>query len=373
MVVILMAAVEVEWAVEPLTASDPKSAGPYDLLGRLGSGGMGRVYLGRTKTRDLAAVKVIREDFGNDQHLRERFKVEVENLRRVYGSRVARFEGAGVNDDGQPWLAVEYVPGRSLKEHVKTDGVLSTELVVTLGLLLAEGLGKIHQEGLLHRDLKPQNILLSPDGPKVIDFGLAVLADRDHQLTTPGNQPGTPAYQSPEQTDGVAELTPATDVYSLAATLVYAATGRLLYGHLRGTRLSDAIRDPQTLPDLSGLPSELVSLFGQMLAHAPEERLTLSVVENRLLELVEKSTRGVKGLRDYLVSATVTEESLPVDVVEGVDAAVVDDEPEPEPEVVVEPTPPPESSEREPRESVAMDVSWLVAKIREQYDRKPVL
>lgn len=361
--------------MEALKESDPATVGPYTLHGRLGAGGMGQVYLGASKTADWVAVKVIRSGLTNDDHLRARFQSEVANLRRVYGARVARFEGAGFDGD-RPWLAVEYVPGRSLKDHVEDAGVLSTELVVTLGLLLAEGLGKIHQEGLLHRDLKPQNILLGPDGPKVIDFGLAVLVDRDHQLTETGIAVGTPPYMSPEQAGGESELTVATDVYSLAATLVYAGTGRLLYGTLVGQKLRDAIRDPATLPDLSGLPSELVSLFGQMLADDSKARPSLSAVETTLLRLLEKPGRKVKDLRDELTRRTATETSIPSAAAD-VDAEVADDEPEPEPVAEPEqssamPPEPSESGNVEPEPAV-IDVGWLVTEVREQYDRKPVL
>lgn len=362
-----------EWrVVGPLDVGDPAKIGPYTLRGRLGRGGMGQVYLGVSKTADWVAVKVIRAGLADDAHLRARFKSEVANLRRVYGARVARFEGADFDGD-QPWLAVEYVPGRSLKEFVEDDGVLPTDLAVTLGLLLAEGLGKIHQEGLLHRDLKPQNILLGPDGPKVIDFGLAVLVGRDHQLTKTGEVVGTPVYMSPEQADGESDLTAATDVYSLAATLVYAATGRLLYGSLTGMKLFDAIRDPATLPNLSGLPSELVALFGQMLAHDPQARPSLSAVEETLLKLVEKPGRTVKELRDALTQRTATEPSLPSEPGE-IDIEVAGEpNPEPTPEpVTTEQSAAMDSESAEP-EPVAIDVGWLVAEVREQYDRKPVL
>jgi serine/threonine protein kinase len=124
---------------------------------------MGRVYLGVSRAADRVAVKVIRTDVANESHLRERFATEVDTLRRVYGARVARFEGAGI-DNGQPWLAVEYVPGPSLKEHVEMHGPLAPTVVAMLGALLAEGLGKIHQEGLLHRDLKPQTSCSAPTG-----------------------------------------------------------------------------------------------------------------------------------------------------------------------------------------------------------------
>ena len=159
----------------------------------------------------------------------------------------------------------------TLRQYVDA-GPAALPLAAMIGAMLADGLTKVHQAGLLHRDLKPQNIILGPDGPKLIDFGLAVLIDREHYLTEPGALVGTPAYMSPEQVEGERELTAAVDIYGLAATLVFALTGHGLYPPTNSWNLLLRITEPGDLPDLSGVPAELVPLLGAMLAFDPTAR-----------------------------------------------------------------------------------------------------
>ncbi len=302
--------------VGPLLPADPARVGRYRLLGRLGPGGMGQVYLAVSPTADRVAIKVIKPALVAEDDVRRRFTDEIGNLRMVYGARVARFEDVGVGDD-PPWFAVEYVPGPTLREHVEAHGPLGVALVAILGAALAEGLGKIHQAGVLHRDLKPQNIMLGPDGPKVIDFGLAVLAARTAHLTESGHVVGTLAYMPPEQAGGAWQLTPAADVYALGATLVYAATGRVLYPGAGRLEMLARITDPGSHPDLTRVPPELGALFGAMVAFDPPARPGLDAVTSRLLAIATAGGASAGALRARLVAETYVEPEsivLPPDV-----------------------------------------------------------
>ncbi|WP_043590446.1 serine/threonine-protein kinase [Frankia sp. BMG5.23] len=265
-----------------LQPSDPRKAGPYTLVECLGAGGMGQVYLGVSPAAEKVAVKIVRPDVLPDQATRQRFGDEVDNLRMVFGSRVARFEDADLEGD-PPWLAVEYVPGRTLAQHVELHGPLGPDLVAILAAMLCEGLSKVHRVGLLHRDLKPQNIMLGPDGAKILDFGLAVLANRRAHLTDPGSIVGTIAYMPPEQARDGRDLTVAADVYALGATLAFAATGRLLYPSVPVVAVLNAVMDPDTLPDLSAVPAELAPLVAGMVAFDPVARPELMAVAAAML------------------------------------------------------------------------------------------
>ena len=288
--------------MEALLTADPSSVGPYKILGRLGAGGMGQVFLGLSPTADRVAVKVIKSPLLDDPDLRERFTLEVVNLKTVYGARVARFEGAGLEDE-PPWLAVEYVEGPTLRQHVERSGPLEATLAAVLGAQLADGLGKVHEAGVLHRDFKPQNLLLGRDGPKVIDFGLAMLLERDHQLTAPGEVVGTLSYMAPEQVLGK-DLRTSTDVYALGATLAYAVTGRPLYPGPGGIVLAHRISDPAVQPDLTGVPKDLVTLLGLMLAYEPSARPGLKVVHDQFVTLAKSSGLTVSTIRRRLIKAT---------------------------------------------------------------------
>jgi serine/threonine protein kinase len=277
---------------------------------------MGQVYLAASPIADRVAIKVVKPALVAEDDVRRRFTDEIGNLRMVYGARVARFEDVGVGDD-PPWFAVEYVPGPTLREHVEVHGPLDVALVAILGAALAEGLGKIHQAGVLHRDLKPQNIMLGPDGPKVIDFGLAVLAARTAHLTESGHVVGTLAYMPPEQAGGAWQLTPAADVYALGATLAYAATGSVLYPSAGRLEMLTRITDPGRHPDLTRVPPELGALFGAMVAFDPPARPGLDAVTSRLLDIATAGGESAAELRARLVAETYVEPEsivLPPDV-----------------------------------------------------------
>src|ERR1700761_1723663 len=254
---------------EDLLPDDPQSVGPYRLLGRLGAGGMGQVYLARSPGGRLVAVKVIRPELAADQRFRARFAREVASARTVSGIFTAPVVDADTAAP-QPWLATAYVPGPSLTEAVARRGPLPPGVVYTLGAGLAEGLQAIHAAGLVHRDLKPSNVLLADDGPRVIDFGISRAVD-DSMLTQTGTIMGSPGFLSPEQAEG-REVGPPGDVFSLGSVLVFAASGEGPFGS--GTVASLVYRVVNAEPNLSGVPERLRPLIQRSLAKDPASRPT---------------------------------------------------------------------------------------------------
>ncbi|WP_433205318.1 serine/threonine-protein kinase [Dactylosporangium sp. CS-047395] len=256
----------------------PAQIGRYTVAQKLGAGGMGEVFLAYSPAGSPVAVKVIRSD-RLDASTRARFEREALIARTVIGTnRVARFLDADPYAD-RPWLAMEYVPGRTLLKHVDECGALPLSLVASLGALLCEGMEAVHAVGLLHRDLKPQNIILGTDGPMIIDFGLAALVDAPHDsLSHSGMIIGTVRCMPPEQAGGHPHVTPAADVYALGTVLLYAAAGHYPYDGVRWEAIVANVVNPQTGPDLSGVSSGLKPLLTAMLAHEPQARPTVADV-----------------------------------------------------------------------------------------------
>ncbi|MEU6034712.1 serine/threonine-protein kinase [Actinomadura sp. NPDC047616] len=297
--------------MESLRPSDPRDIGGIALHGRLGEGGMGAVYFGITAEGQPVAVKVIRKDFADHQELRERFDREIEAMEAVQGPRVASLVAASDPGDEQPWLAMEYVRGLTLRQFVDEHGELTADMGAALGDFLAEGVAAIHAAKLFHRDLKPANILLGLDGPKVIDFGLVALAEAEHHLTATGMMLGTPLTSAPEQVESPKNAGAAADVYSLGATLLYALARHYPYERPTVPALLRAITDRDTAPDLSGVPPTLEPVIAAMLAFAPEARPTLAEAADEFQQVY-----GVAGLsrRDARIHlATLTYVARPSD------------------------------------------------------------
>ncbi|MBE1874990.1 serine/threonine-protein kinase [Myceligenerans pegani] len=264
-------------AAVPLRPEDPRHLGPYRLLGVLGSGGMGTVYLGRTPEGEKVAVKVVRLDLTGEQEFRERFAREVDAARRVAGSHTAGLVYADPHAR-QPWMATSFVLGPSLREAIGESGPLDVPTLRALGLGLAEGLTTIHGAGLVHRDLKPGNVLLTTGGPRIIDFGIARALEAT-ALTSVSQVLGTASYMSPEQVRGH-EAGTASDVFSFGCLLAYAATGSSPFGG--GPAESVAYRVVHTEPDLDGVPSELKLLIRDCLAKDPAARPTPQQIVERI-------------------------------------------------------------------------------------------
>ncbi|MEU6145907.1 serine/threonine-protein kinase [Streptomyces sp. NPDC047081] len=257
--------------------SDPLKVGPYRVVGRLGSGGMGWVYLGRSPAGREVAVKVVRPELAAEQEFRERFAREVAAARVVSGAYTAAVVDADPEAE-LPWLATLYVPGPSLAEAVRTDGPLPEPQVRRLGAFLVEALQAIHGAGVVHRDLKPANVLLASDGPRVIDFGISHV-DGAPGLTQAGIVVGTPPFMSPEQMKGAA-VGPPSDVFSLGGVLVYALTGKPPHGTGEAVRYRVVLGEP----DLDAVPAEMRPLIAHCLAKRPEDRPRLDELLAALLE-----------------------------------------------------------------------------------------
>src|SRR6201997_5238629 len=256
--------------VQPLRRWDPDRIGPYAIIGKLGAGAMGQVFLARSAAGRLVAVKTIRVDLAEEAGFRARFAREVAAASRVSGVFTAAVIEADPEAD-LPWVATAYVPAPSLSTLVKKAGPLPVPAVRWLAAGCAEALQSIHGVGLLHRDVKPSNVLVAPDGPRVIDFGVARAAERI-ALTATRAGSGTPAYMAPEQARDTRQASGASDMFSLGATLLFAATGHPPY---QGDTVMDVlVRLATEAPDIGGLPAELTGLVTACLDRAPRHRPT---------------------------------------------------------------------------------------------------
>ncbi|MEE4545412.1 PQQ-binding-like beta-propeller repeat protein [Streptomyces sp. V4-01] len=264
--------------VEQLTQHDPRRIGPFEVLGRLGAGGMGLVYLARSASGRRVAIKTVRAELAEDQLFRVRFTREVEAARAVSGFYTA----AVVDADPRaavPWLATAYVPAPSLEEIVNESGPMPAQAVRWLAAGIAEALQSIHAAGLVHRDMKPSNVLVVEDGPRVIDFGIASGVSNT-RLTMTNVAVGTPAYMSPEQARDSRSVRGASDIFSLGSTLVFAATGHApFHGANPVETVFMLLREG---PDLAGLPDELRPLIESCMRMEAERRPTPADLQAQL-------------------------------------------------------------------------------------------
>ncbi|MEU6140180.1 serine/threonine-protein kinase [Streptomyces sp. NPDC047081] len=267
----------------PLSTGDPESIGGYTLLGRLGSGGMGVVYLGVSASGRQVAVKLVHGPYAQEEEFRTRFRQEIAAARKVSGAFTAPVLDADP-DAERPWMATLYVPGLSLAEVVAKDGPLSLRQLRALGLGLAEALRDIHRAGLVHRDLKPGNVLMTEDGPRVIDFGISRASDHQ-QLTMTGNMIGTPPFMSPEQLASPRDVTPASDVFALGSLLVFAAVGTGPFD--ADTPYMTGYQVMYEPPDLDGVPEELVDVIRRCLDKDPAARPDPAALHRLLQRLPE--------------------------------------------------------------------------------------
>ncbi|MDX3228199.1 serine/threonine-protein kinase [Streptomyces sp. ME19-01-6] len=258
--------------------------GDYRLLDRLGSGGMGVVYLARSASGRQVAVKVVHAQFAEDEEFRTRFRQEVAAARRVSGAFTAPVVDADP-DAERPWMATLYVPGPTLSERLTQRGPLTAAELRQLALGLAEALHDIHRVGVVHRDLKPANVLMADDGPRVIDFGISRAAD-NQALTVTGRVMGTPPFMSPEQLSRPREVTGASDVFSLGALLVYAATGKGPFdGESPYLTAYQVVHEP---PALSEVAQPLRDVVERCLAKAADDRPRIAELVRLLDELPAK-------------------------------------------------------------------------------------
>ncbi|AWI30287.1 protein kinase domain-containing protein [Streptomyces tirandamycinicus] len=249
-------------------AEHPEYAGQYRLERRLGSGGMGVVHLAASASGLRLAVKVVHPQHATDPEFRARFRQEVAAARRVSGAFTAPVVDADP-EAGRPWMATLFIEGPTLSERVKRNGPLGLDELRRVGAGLAEALRDIHRAGVVHRDLKPGNVMLAADGPKVIDFGISRPSDSDLRTET-GKLIGTPPFMAPEQFQRPRDVGPAADLFALGAVLVHAATGRGPFDS--GSPYVVAYQVVHNEPDLTGVPAELVPLLTRCLAKDPAER-----------------------------------------------------------------------------------------------------
>lgn len=261
----------------PLRSGDPGMVGPYRLEALLGAGGMGRVYLGHTPAGTAVAIKVVHREYAEDQAFRRRFEQEIATARLVQGLYTVPVVDADPQAD-EPWLATAYIPGPSLQDAVTEHGPLPVDAALRLVAGVAEALQSIHAAKVIHRDLKPSNVILTAEGPKVIDFGIARAAELT-SITGTGAMPGTPAYMAPEQILNE-DLTPAADVFALGVLTTFAATGKLAFDGGSMPALVHQILQQE--PALDGCPEPLRTVAARCLIKDPVRRPTPAEVIRQL-------------------------------------------------------------------------------------------
>ncbi|MFF2203949.1 serine/threonine-protein kinase [Streptomyces sp. NPDC058145] len=276
--------------VRPARPGDPSRIGPYRVIGRLGAGGMGTVHAGVASDGMRVAIKVIHYEQAQEPEFRARFRREVELSSRVTGPHLVPVLAADPEAD-TPWLATAYVPGPTLNQHVTTHGPLAEGSLYAFAAATAQALAAIHAAGVVHRDVKPQNVLLTPAGPRVLDFGIAHAADGT-SVTRTGVMTGTPGWISPEQyRAGTAG--PAGDVFAWGALVAYAATGRLPFG--AGAPDVVAFRVMSGEADLDGVPAPLRGIVEKALVQEPGDRPSAAQAAHECTVLLASQVTQVVG------------------------------------------------------------------------------
>lgn len=275
--------------MEPLKSQDPKTIGPWKLIGRLGSGGMGIVYLAE-KNIQRVALKVV-QNFMDSPEVRARLQREVEVMGKIKSARVAKVIDSDVNSDFA-WIATEFIDGPDLKTYIESGGVLNEQDWQGLALGLFQGLEEVHAEGIIHRDIKPSNILISNNGPKLIDFGIAQGSDAT-SLTSTGLVAGSPAWLAPEQIHGET-LTSATDIFSAGSVLKFAATGNSPWGDSTSTTTPVIFNKILTKdPDFTGLTSYQKTFLSKLMHKNAKQRITARQatieIKNQMKEISQES------------------------------------------------------------------------------------
>ncbi|MGK5632850.1 serine/threonine-protein kinase, partial [Streptomyces sp. URMC 123] len=289
--------------MDELRSDDPQRIGAYRLLGRLGAGGMGVVYLARSDRGRTVAVKLVRAALAEQDEFRTRFRQEVRAARQVGGAWTAPVLDADT-EAATPWVATGYIAGPSLQSVITQHGPLPEHSVRVLAAGLASALKDIHTAGLIHRDLKPSNVLVTIDGPRVIDFGIAraLEAGADGGLTHTGALVGSPGFMSPEQVRG-GRVTPACDVFCLGSVLAFAAGGRLPFGAAGSGVHALMYRIAEEEPELDHLSEGLRELIAPCLVKDPAERPSLDEV------------LALTGAADSLADGSAPESWLPAGIV----------------------------------------------------------
>jgi ABC-type branched-subunit amino acid transport system substrate-binding protein len=306
--------------MEPLRAGDPSRLGRYRLLRRLGVGGMGVVFLARAPGGAIAAVKTVRAGYAEEAGFRARFRREAQAARQVRSPWVVPLLDADA-DAETPWLATSYVPGPSLSETVAVFGPLSVASVRVLGIRLAEALEAVHAAGLVHRDVKPGNVLLAPDGPRLIDFGIA-RAPEATALTSSGVIVGSPGFLSPEQARARGgEIGPPSDVFSLACVLAFAATGVRPFGD--GGAAGVLLRTVYEEPDPAAFPDALAPLLTSCLVKDPAARPALARLRAELEAGVDSGPGGTAGWLPEPVTRLINDRSAAVLALDAVEPTQV--------------------------------------------------
>ncbi|MEV5380272.1 PQQ-binding-like beta-propeller repeat protein [Streptomyces nondiastaticus] len=288
-------------ALEPLRETTPRRIGPYELLARLGSGGMGDVHLARGP-EGTVALKTVRAALAGEPGFRARFRREIAVARSVDSPHVARLTGGDADAD-PPWLATEYVPGPTLAEAVRLAGPLPAGTVLALGAHLVRALHAVHAAPALHRDLKPGNVLLAADGPRLIDFGVARAPDAT-TLTGTGLMVGTPGFMSPEHLRGGRHVVAASDVFCLASVLCYAATGEDPFGD--GPLAAVLHRVSQAKADLTSVPAPLRDILTDCLRPDPADRPGTQALTARFGAPREGDFGWPRPIRDRIASDRAT-------------------------------------------------------------------